>query len=154
LNSYCLEPSLSTSPGENPTPWILKRMQLCASACSSVSLFPASRPIYTSMKSFACSLTLLCAISAFAQIHTDPVDYKDGDTTLEGWLTYDGSIKGKRPGVLIVHQWKGLTDFEKKRADMLAKLGYVVFAVDIYGKGIRLKDTQQAGAEAGKYKKN
>jgi dienelactone hydrolase len=95
---------------------------------------------------------LVSVFMAKGQVHTESVAYKQGDTTLEGWLAYDGSKKGKRPGVLIVHQWKGLTDYEKKRADMLAKLGYVAFAVDIYGKGIRPKDNQAAGAEAGKYK--
>jgi dienelactone hydrolase len=53
-----------------------------------------------------------------------------------------------------VHQWKGLSDYEKKRADMLAKLGYTVFCVDIYGKGIRPKEASDPGAEAGKYKSN
>jgi dienelactone hydrolase len=54
--------------------------------------------------------------------------------------------------VLIVHQWKGLTAYEKGRADMLAKMGYVVFAADIYGKGIRPSNTKEAGEQAGKYK--
>jgi dienelactone hydrolase len=54
--------------------------------------------------------------------------------------------------VLVVHQWKGLGDYEKKRAEMLARLGYNVLAVDIYGKGIRPQTAQAAGAEAGKYK--
>jgi dienelactone hydrolase len=54
--------------------------------------------------------------------------------------------------VLIVHQWKGLTDYEKKRAEMLARLGYVAFAVDIYGKGVRPQDTAEASTQAGKYK--
>ncbi|MDX1953811.1 MAG: dienelactone hydrolase family protein [Verrucomicrobiota bacterium] len=89
---------------------------------------------------------------ARAEIHTESVDYKQGDTTLEGYLAYDKSVSGKRPGVLIVHQWKGLSAYEKKRAEMLAKMGYAVFAVDIYGKGIRPSDPKLAGAEAGKYK--
>src|SRR5882757_7355528 len=87
---------------------------------------------------FLTMVVLGCALVARAQIHTEPVEYKDGDTVLEGWLAYDDTIiKGKRPGVLIVHQWKGLGDYEKQRAEMLAKLGYNVFALDIYGKGIR-----------------
>ena len=65
-------------------------------------------------------LALGCALSAGAQVHTETIEYRHGDTVLEGHLAYDTSIKGKRPGVLIVHQWKGLTDYEKKRADMLA----------------------------------
>ncbi|MDB6020685.1 MAG: Dienelactone hydrolase [Pedosphaera sp.] len=100
-------------------------------------------------------VTLGCVLAARAQLHTEAVEYRDGDTVLEGYLAYDDSAaKGKRPGVLVVHQWKGLGDYEKKRAEMLAKLGYVAFAADIYGKGIRPQDPQSAGAEAGKYKSN
>ncbi|HEX7862708.1 MAG TPA: dienelactone hydrolase family protein [Verrucomicrobiae bacterium] len=94
----------------------------------------------------------LAAQTAFAAIKTETVEYKEGDTTLEGVLIYDDSIVNKRPGILIAHQWKGLTDYEKKRGEMLAKLGYVAFAADIYGKGVRPKDTQEAGQFAGKYK--
>ncbi|MCU0787738.1 MAG: dienelactone hydrolase family protein, partial [Verrucomicrobia bacterium] len=64
------------------------------------------------------------------------------------------SIEGKRPAVVIVHQWKGLTDYEKKRARMLAELGYVAFAADIYGKGVRAADAQEAGKLAGRYKQD
>ena len=99
-------------------------------------------------------LTLGCALAAGAQIHTETIEYRDGDTVLEGYLAYDASVQGKRPGVLIVHQWKGLTDYEKQRTEMLAKLGYTAFALDIYGKGIRPKSSQDAGAQAGKYKNN
>jgi dienelactone hydrolase len=97
-------------------------------------------------------LSLGCALAAGAQVHTEKIEYRDGDTVLEGWLAYDEAIKGQRPGVLIIHQWKGLTDYEMKRAEMLAQLGYNVFAADIYGKGIRPKSSQEAGAQAGKYK--
>ncbi|HVU07066.1 MAG TPA: dienelactone hydrolase family protein [Verrucomicrobiae bacterium] len=97
-------------------------------------------------------LVLICAMTAHAAIHTEVVDYKQGDTTLEGFLAYDDSISGKRPGVLIVHQWLGLTDYEKHRAEQLAQLGYVAFCADIYGKDSRPKNVQEAGALAGKYK--
>lgn len=95
-----------------------------------------------------------CAMMAHAEIHTQAVEYKQAGTTLEGYLAYDTSLSGKRPGILVVHQWKGLGDYEKKRAEMLAKLGYVAFCADIYGKGVRPQTTEEAGAEAGKYKKN
>ncbi|MEO8427365.1 MAG: dienelactone hydrolase family protein [Verrucomicrobiota bacterium] len=91
---------------------------------------------------------------AGAALHNETIVYKQGDTVLEGWLAYDTNIQGKRPGVLIVHQWKGLGDYEKKRAEMLAKLGFNVFALDIYGQGIRPTDPREAGVEAGKYKGN
>jgi len=106
------------------------------------------------MKKFFVTLMALAYVAvARAQLHTKLVEYRDGDTTLEGYSSYDDSIiKGKRPGVLVVHQWMGLTDYEKGRADMLAKLGYNVFCVDIYGKGMRPKDAKEAGTLSGKYK--
>jgi dienelactone hydrolase len=97
------------------------------------------------------SLVLICAMTTRAAIHTETVEYKQGDTTLEGYLAYDDSISGKRPGILVVHQWLGLTDYEKMRAKMLAQLGYVAFCADIYGKGVH-PTASEAGAEAGKYK--
>ncbi len=97
-------------------------------------------------------LTLASTGAVRAGIHTQIVEYKQGDTTLEGFVAYDDAIKGKRPGVLVVHQWLGLTDYEKHRAEMLAQLGYVAFCADIYGKGVRPQNTQEAGAQAGKYK--
>src|SRR4051794_24315825 len=92
--------------------------------------------------------------SAKAETKSRLIEYKQGDTILEGFSVYDDAKQGKRPAVLIVHQWKGLGDYEKKRAEMLAKLGYNVFAVDIYGKGIRPNNPKDAGAEAAKYKEN
>lgn len=92
------------------------------------------------------------ALSAQAKIVTALVEYKEGDTTLEGYLAYDDSTISKRPGVMVVHQWLGLTDYEKHRAEMLAQLGYVAFCADIYGKSLRPKGPGDAGAFAGKYK--
>ena len=107
------------------------------------------------MKKLLALLTALyCAGAVRAAIHTESVEYQQGGTTLAGFMAYEDTIKGPRPGVLIVHQWKGLTDYEQKRAEMLAKLGYVAFCADIYGKGVRPTTPQDAGAEAGKYKRN
>ena len=89
-----------------------------------------------------------------AAIHTETVEYQQGDTTLEGFVAYDDAVKGKRPGVLVVHQWMGLTDYEKHRAEMLAQLGFVAFCADIYGKDVRPKNAAAAGGQAGKYKSN
>ena len=97
-------------------------------------------------------LALACAGTVRAAIHTETVEYKQGGTTLEGFVAYDDAIKGARPGVLVVHQWLGLTDYEKKRAEMLAQLGCVAFCADIYGKGVRPQNTAEAGTQAGKYK--
>jgi dienelactone hydrolase len=99
-----------------------------------------------------CTTLLLGTLSLPAAIQTKTIEYKQGDTTLEGVLVWDDAIAGKRPGVLIVHQWLGITDYEQRRAKMLAELGYVAFCADIYGKGIRPKDTKEAGIEATKYK--
>jgi dienelactone hydrolase len=101
---------------------------------------------------FTVAIMLMATLSIKGEIVSKPVEYKQGDTVLEGLSVYDDAIQGRRPAVLVVHQWKGLGDYEKKRAEMLAKLGYNVFAADIYGKGIRPESSQAAGAEAGKYK--
>jgi dienelactone hydrolase len=95
---------------------------------------------------------MMAMLSARGEIVSKPVEYKQGDTVLEGWSVYDDAIQGKRPAVLVAHQWKGLGDYEKRRAEMLARLGYDVLAADIYGKGVRPQSPQAAGAEAGKYK--
>ena len=89
---------------------------------------------------------------AHAKVVHQLVDYKQGSAVLEGYVAYDDAVKGKRPGVLVVHAWMGLDDNARKRADMLAGLGYVAFAADIYGKGIRPTSPDEAGKLAGKYK--
>ena len=101
---------------------------------------------------FLATALLLSALSSQAAIQSKTIEYQQGDATLEGVLVWDDAVKGARPGVLVVHQWMGLTDYEKHRAEMLAQLGYVAFCADIYGKGIHPKDTKEAGAQAGKYK--
>ena len=63
------------------------------------------------------------------------VRYTTDSTTMTGYLAYDSNIEGKRAGILIVHEWWGHTDHVRKRADMLAELGYVGFALDMYGDG-------------------
>lgn len=89
-----------------------------------------------------------------AKIVEKTVEYRDGDVVMEGRVAYDDAkvAAGKLPGVMIVHQWKGITDYEKSRARMLAEMGYVAFACDIYGKGVRPQTASEAGAQAGKYK--
>jgi len=89
---------------------------------------------------------------ATAALKTEMVEYKQGDTTLEGYLAYDDSVSAKSPGVLVVHDWFGMSDYAKKRADQLAQLGYVAFAADIYGKGVHPTTPKEAGEQAGKYK--
>ena len=102
-------------------------------------------------------LLAICAVIAstgYAAMKTETIDYKQGDTALEGYLAYDDATQDKRPGVLVVHDWMGNGEFSKKKAEDLVKLGYVAFAADIYGKGVRPKDRTEAAAQAGTYKKD
>lgn len=92
------------------------------------------------------------ALLARAEIKTELVEYQERTTTLEGFVAYDASLAGKRPVIVVVHQWMGLTDYEKKRAEMLAGLGYVAFCADIYGQGVRATNPGDAAKLAGKYK--
>ena len=87
-----------------------------------------------------------------AKVAGKTVDYKDGGTVLEGYVAYDDSSSAKRPGILVVHDWMGISGETKRRCDMLAGLGYVAFAADIYGKGVRPASPEEAGKLAGKYK--
>jgi dienelactone hydrolase len=95
--------------------------------------------------------TLAFILPAAAKVKTEVVEYKQGDVVLQGYLSYDQSLTGKRPGILVVHDWMGVSEDTKMRAEMLAGLGYVAFTADIYGKGVRPKNAQEAQAEAGKY---
>ncbi len=97
-------------------------------------------------------LVLIIAQRTMAQIHTESIEYKDGDVVLEGYIAYDESFTGVRPGVLVVHEWTGLKEYTKMRCEMLAKLGYFAFAADIYGKGVRPSTPEESGKQAGKYK--
>lgn len=100
------------------------------------------------------AIFLASLLPVAAAIKSGPVEYQHGSLTLEGWQAHDDANAGRRPAVLVVHQWLGITDYEKKRAEMLAQLGYNVFCVDIYGKGVRPPSPKEASAEAGKYKAN
>lgn len=99
-----------------------------------------------------CFVLLLLAAKADATIRTETVEYKDGDTLLEGFLAYDDSAAGKRPGVMVVHEWWGINDYIKKRTVELARLGFVAFAADIYGKGVRPQTRDEAAKQAAIYR--
>ncbi len=92
-----------------------------------------------------------------AEVQTKVVEYSDGETVLEGFVAFDpekvNAAEGRKlPGILVVHQWTGLTMYEKNRCRQLAEMGYVAFALDIYGKGIRPMNQSDAATQAGKYK--
>jgi dienelactone hydrolase len=99
-------------------------------------------------------VALVWSATAEAALRTKVVEYKQGNTVLEGYLAYDDAVTGKRPGVLVVHEWTGIGPYVKRRTNQLAKMGYVAFAPDIYGKGVRPKNPKEAGAEATKYRSN
>src|SRR5688500_14775727 len=89
------------------------------------------------------------ATMASAAIKTETVEYKQGDTTLKGFLAYDDASTDKRPAVIIVHEWWGVTDYTKRRAHDVASLGYVAFVADMFGDGKTTNDPTEAGKLAG-----
>jgi dienelactone hydrolase len=107
------------------------------------------------MKRVLTTLFLLTfASGAMAKVVTRTIEYRQGDAVLQGFVSYDDAVKGKRAAVLLVHDWFGCTDHQKAQVEQLAALGYVALAADVYGKGIRPANAQEAGAEAGKYYKD
>src|SRR5260370_23621726 len=100
--------------------------------------------------SAALTAALLLAIgsAARAAIKTEAVTYKEGQAEAHSFIVDDDTVSGKRPGVLVVPEWWGLNDYPRMRAKMLAQLGYVAMAVDIYGDGKVTADPKQAGAWA------
>jgi dienelactone hydrolase len=89
-----------------------------------------------------------------ARIEGEPVAYEHEGQALEGYAAYDASIEGRRPAVLVVHDWHGLQEYPKARAQMLARLGYFAFAVDVYGAGRRFDSVEEASAEARSFYRN
>jgi dienelactone hydrolase len=90
-------------------------------------------------------------LDAGARIETSAVAYDHEGQALEGYAAHDAAITGRKPAVLVIHDWSGLREYPRARAQMLARLGYYAFAADIYGAGRRFDDQEQAAAEAGKY---
>jgi dienelactone hydrolase len=97
-------------------------------------------------------LVLMLADPAAAAIKTQEVEYEHRGTKLLGYLAYDDAVQGKRPGVIVVHEWWGHNDYSRRRAEQLARLGYVGFAIDMYGKGVRASAVEEAAKMAGQFK--
>ncbi|MCD8488314.1 MAG: dienelactone hydrolase family protein [Desertifilum sp.] len=87
-------------------------------------------------------------------IQRQVVEYSQGGQLLEGYLAFDSAQTGPRPGVMVVHEWKGINDYTRRRADQLAEMGYIAFAADIYGKGIRPQTNEEAREQATLYRSN
>jgi dienelactone hydrolase len=86
-------------------------------------------------KVLAAVIVCAAATPAVARVQTKAFDYKQGNTVLQGFMAWDDAAKGKRPGVLIVHEWWGHNQHARNQALRLARAGYVGFALDLYGKG-------------------
>ena len=101
----------------------------------------------------AAVLTFLCSF-AHAAIKGDEVQYKVGDQMFKGYIAYDDAKKEKRPGVLVVHEWWGHNEYARKRARMLAELGYTALALDMFGDGKQAHHPDEAGKFAGEVQQN
>lgn len=99
---------------------------------------------------------LLCsgALCAELQIQGKTVEYSAQGTTMRGFLAYDENVKGRRPAVLVVPEWWGLNDYARKRARMLAELGYAALAVDMYGQGKVTSSPEEAKRLSGEAMKS
>jgi dienelactone hydrolase len=106
------------------------------------------------MKLAAILLVLLAPLAARAEIITREIPYEHGGVKLKGYLAYDDAkVKpgAKVPGVLVVHEWWGLNDYPRSRARQLAELGYIAFALDMYGEGVITTDPKRASELAGQF---
>jgi dienelactone hydrolase len=88
---------------------------------------------------------------AYGAIKAEPIEYTKNGVTMEGYFAYDDAKEGPLPGVLIVPDWMGVGSLYQDKAKELAKEGYAALVVDVYGKGVRPKNTEEAGAMAKKY---
>ena len=96
--------------------------------------------------------SIMVSTAAFGAAKIEPVEYKQGNDTLEGFIVYPEKAKGPVPAILMVHNWLGNSEETKHQAERIASLGYAVFAADIYGKGVRPKDQKEAAQLATVYK--
>jgi len=106
------------------------------------------------LRSILISLLLAISLPAQAAVFGEEVSYQSGDVTLKGYLVRDNAAQGKRPGILVVHEWWGLNDYARRRAQQLAELGYVALAVDMYGDGKTAVHPDDAGKFSGALRSN
>ena len=97
---------------------------------------------------------LASSTGALAAIKEEPVTYKDADTTMKGFIVYDDARKGKRPGIVLVHEWWGITKHMHNEARRFARNGYTVFIADMYGDAKTADNPKDAGALSGSVMKN
>lgn len=92
------------------------------------------------------AVLMVSAVTAQAALQEEPVSYRAGGITFEGFLVYDDAIEQQRPGLLVVHEWWGLNDYARQRARLLAEQGYTALAVDMYGEGKSTSHPKEATA--------
>src|SRR5512139_1244515 len=97
---------------------------------------------------------LFLSSGAQAMVQGKEVTYSNNGEILKGYIAYDDAIKGKRPGVLVVHEWWGHNEYVRKRARMLAELGYTALALDMYGAGRMAGHPDEAGKFSSEVMKN
>ncbi len=95
---------------------------------------------------FGMTAVLLTLSAGSATVKTREIEYRQGDTVLQGFIAWDDAARGKRPGVLVVHEWWGHNEHARNQARRLAEAGYVGFALDMYGKGKVTTHPQDAQA--------
>lgn len=103
---------------------------------------------------FVLILGVVASAKAEPKIQGKTVEYSAQGGVMKGYLAYDENIKGKRPGVLVVHEWWGLNEYARKRARMLAELGYSALAVDMFGEGKQATHPDDAGKFSSELMKN
>ena len=107
------------------------------------------------MKGLSCFIVLMLATAAaHAAVQGKEVSYSANGTTLKGYVAYDDAVKGKRPGILVIHEWWGHNEYARKRARMFAEQGYTALAVDMYGNGKQAHHPDDAGKFASEVSKN
>ena len=106
------------------------------------------------MKGLSCFIVLmLVSAAAHAAVQGKEVSYHANGTTLKGYVAYDDAVKGKRPGILVIHEWWGHNEYARKRARMFAEQGYTALALDMYGNGKQAHhpdDAQKFSSEVSK----
>jgi len=86
-------------------------------------------------KLFFAATLLFASFNAYAEVQGKEIVYRVDGVEFTGYLAFDDAVKGRRPGILILHEWWGHNAYARKRADLLAALGYTAFALDMYGTG-------------------
>jgi dienelactone hydrolase len=112
------------------------------------------RSLLLKLAVFTLVLGVAGVVTAEPKIRGKTVEYSAQGVVMKGYFAYDENTQGKRPGVLVVHEWWGLNDYARRRAQMLAELGYAALAVDMYGEGKQAMTPQDAGKLSSEVMKN